>query len=424
MKTLQPPSEVSADTVASARPRPFVLPRVGVEAESRAARRAWLTLWVAFGTLCVLLGVAVQVAYQYVTHSDVDRTARADNIRGEVYAQIADGPQVRLSTADRSLPVGAVVESTRGASGRIQLFESSSATVLSEGRLQLVRMDVGRFINRSTVILRQDQGSVRYEPASDIVVELAGGRATVRKGDSTIWIQPDGTARVLVYDGEVSLEGASALPVTVRAGQRADLRPDRQISSPVARAMSLFDNGDFARQADGWETIDVQNGPPDTDGERYFVPGPTVDGQPLSALRILRNSIALSHGETGLRRPLDVDVSGFRSLYVEALIRVDSASLSGGGQVGSEYPMMLRVQYEGVREGTRPDWLVGFFYANPENRPVRNAVEVPQGEWVTYRVNLMDQNEERKPFRVLSFEVMGQGHSYDARVAAVRLVGD
>ena len=48
----------------------------------------------------------------------------------------------------------------------------------------------------------------------------------------------------------------------------------------------------------------------------------------------------------------------------------------------------------------------------------------PQSEWKQYRVDLMDTEPSNVPYRLLEFAVMGQGHSYDARVADISLIGD
>ena len=85
--------------------------------------------------------------------------------------------------------------------------------------------------------------------------------------------------------------------------------------------------------------------------------------------------------------------------------------------------MMLRLQYEGLTEGTQPDWVHGFYAANPENRPVTNGEQVPRSEWIHYQVDLMDVDDARQPYRITDLEVMGQGHTYESEIAAVRLIG-
>ena len=122
----------------------------------------------------------------------------------------------------------------------------------------------------------------------------------------------------------------------------------------------------------------------------------------------------------------NLDVSGFRHIWLQAWVRVDYADLSGGGTLGSEYPMMFRVKYEGPVEGSFVPWAIGLYYSNPDNRPIppNTAVVWPQGEWKLYRTDLMDTDPSSVPNRLLEFAVMGQGHSYDARVADISLIGE
>lgn len=421
----QPADLPTAERSSVAVANPQVTSGAATSEMAHAEQRAWLLIWVAFATFCVLLGSAAKIGFDYVTLAEVNLTARAEDVGGEVYAQAAGGPQVRLSTSERELPAGSRLEAARGGSARIRLFDDSYVTLQSEAVLELARMDVGRFINRRTLALSQVAGPVRYQAEGPLTVEVPGARVQLARGDATVWVLPGNRTRVLMYEGEARVEVDGRQPTTVAAGKRAEIDPatDRRVVVED-RPVALLKNGELSRDGADWLRVDVREGPRDVDGDRAFVDGPLVQGRQVPSLRVARQSVALQHAETGLRQPLDVDVSGFRSLYVEALVRVDYASLSGGGQLGSEYPMMLRVQYEGSQPASKPDWVVGFYYENPENRSVRLATLVPRGEWVSYRVNLMDQPDDRRPYRLLSFEVLGQGHSYDAQVAAIRLVGD
>src|SRR5205814_3669973 len=140
-----------------------------------------------------------------------------------------------------------------------------------------------------------------------------------------------------------------------------------------------------------WEPLDVPNSNLDVNGSRLWVAGPS-DNPPSTALRVVRESAKSEHGETGLIQKLDRDVSGFRHLWLQAMVRVDYADLSGGGTLGSEYPMMFRVKYEGPVEGSFVPWAIGLYYSNPDNRPIppNTSAVWAQGEWKLYRTDLMN----------------------------------
>ena len=149
----------------------------------------------------------------------------------------------------------------------------------------------------------------------------------------------------------------------------------------------------------------------DVNGQRFWVSGPEVGGRAVPALRVVRENSRQEHGETGLIRDMNnLDVSGFRHLWLKAMVRVDSASLSGGGYIGSEYPMMLRMTYEGPRRGPSLDR--GPSASTSPTRttgPCRPAAPSSgrSGEWKQYEVDLMDTEPDNIPYRLA--RVLGDG---------------
>jgi hypothetical protein len=303
----------------------------------------------------------------------------------------------------------------------LQLFDDSRLKLLAGSTLELTRMQVGRFINQHVVLLKQDSGPIRYATADAMDVQVPASNQTVHlgaHGDYTVWLDGDRT-RVLVYSGE-----AVVGRVSVSENHRVDIEADGRVSPVYDLPMPLLANADFSQHDQGWQALDVPNSALDVNGTRSWVPGPQDTD---TALRVQRQSIKGEHGETGLVQQLNgVDVSGFRHVWLQAWVRVDYSDLSGGGSLGSEYPMMFRLKYEGAVEGSFVPWAIGLYYANPDNRPIppSTAVLWPQNEWKLYRVDLMDTDPSNVPYRLQEFAVLGQGHSYDARVADISLVGE
>jgi hypothetical protein len=198
------------------------------------------------------------------------------------------------------------------------------------------------------------------------------------------------------------------------------------VQPTIDRHVPLLANADFGLHDQNWQSWDIPNSPLDVNGTRFWVPGPPDLSSQSTALRVLRESSKAEHGETGLIQKLDRDVSGFRHLWLKAYVRVDYADLSGGGTLNSEYPMMLQLKYEGPAEGTQYPWAIGFYYSKEVNRVVPDYLGKfwPQGEWMPYEVDLMDTEASSAPYRLIEFAVMGQGHSYDARVAGISLIGE
>jgi hypothetical protein len=390
----------------------------------RAERRAWLILWVAFATFCLLVFAAFKFSVEYVSTAQVDQSAHVVASRGQVVFSLPGSGERTLLGNRSDLGVGTVVSIDRpGVSADLLLFDNSSVKLLGGASVELTRMEVGRFINQHSVLLTQISGPIRYATAaSPMDVQLPDGLVQLAPhGDYTVWLDGDMT-RVMVYGGEARVTTTTGAAATVADGRRAEIDAQGQLNGPVERQMALLKNGDFNQHDEGWVAWDKPNSPLDVNGKRFWVAGPDERG---TALRVVRESVKAEHGETGLIQPLDRDVSGFRHLWLRAMVRVDYADLSGGGTLGSEYPMMLRVKYEGPVENSLIPWAVGLYYSNPDNRPTEGVGEqVPQGEWKEYSVDLMDTEGSNVPFRLVEFAVMGQGHSYDARIAKVSLVGD
>jgi hypothetical protein len=385
----------------------------------RAERRAWLILWLAFATFCALIFAASKFVIDWVSTAEVNQTAGVMATRGLVLLTLP-GSSEQTVLARSDLSVGTVVWADRNTSADLQLFDDSKVKLMGGSTLELTRMEVGRFRNQHAVLLTQTNGPVQYVTAGPVDVQTPSTLIHLAEhGDYTVWLDGDVT-RVMVYAGEAHV---ATLGVPVSAGSRVEVDSRGQVTGPFELKTSLLLNSDFGQHEQAWQPLDVGDAKLDVIGARSWVTGPD---NASAALRVLRQSVNHEHGETGLVQPLDRNVSGFRHLWLNAWVRVDYADLSGGGTFGYEFPLMFRVKYEGPREGSFIPWAVGMYYANPENRPILpNSAEVwPQGEWTLYSVDLMDTDPSSVPYRLLEFAVMGQGHSYDARVAGITLVGE
>jgi hypothetical protein len=391
----------------------------------RAERRAWLIIWVAFATLCALLFAASKFAIDYVSTAQIDEVATVSDSRGQVAFSLPGSEEKTLLGERSDLGVGTVLFLDRktATSTDLTLFDDSKLKLLAGATLELSRMSVGRFINQHEVTLTQDSGPIRYATGDAIDVQLSNALVHLAPhGDYTIWLDGD-HGRVLVYSGEARVTPNAGASVSVAENHRGEIDASGQ-TRVFDLPMPLLSNGDFTQQDQGWEALDVPDSSLDVNGTRSWVPGPGDTG---TALRVARQTIKGEHGETGLVQQLNgIDVSGFRHLWLRAWARVDYSDLSGGGTLNSEYAMMFRVKYEGPVEGSFLPWAIGLYYSNADNRPIppNTAVLWPQQEWKLYQVDLMDTDPNRVPYRLQEFAVMGQGHSYDARVANISLIGE
>ena len=101
-----------------------------------------------------------------------------------------------------------------------------------------------------------------------------------------------------------------------------------------------------------------------------------------------------------------------------------SQSLSGGGWVGTEYPLMAKVRYRDAA-GSELTWARGFYVTNDEKRPVSSGVLVPPAIWLPVAVDLFDPAKVApRPAQILWVEVEASGWEYESLVTNVRLEAD
>lgn len=392
-------------------------------APAYARRRAWTVVLLAFLIWCSLVTAALITLFNHRRSATESPTVSLSVERGTVFYQGPnDAGQVR---ARDSLTVeeGGIVEAGEGGHATLRLFEGSSVALLPRARVQLATLRVGRFnANLTQASLALLEGAARIEVAGglpagrDLRVATPFGNVSLGQGSYLVWVQ-DGRARVVSYRGRAGVESDEVV-VRLGDGQRAVVSADAPPCGPLPVLENLVLNGDFIRKFQGWTMLDKgEPGRPDVGGNRRLVEE-TIAGRQIQALQIVRDSPKDAWNETGIIQEINQDVSAFRNVTLTAWVKVGFASLSGGGYLGSEYPMMLRVNYTDERGG-RPGWTHGFYYANPENRPTTNGEIIARGEWYPFLARLSDLPD--RPVFVQSIEVLAAGHDFDAMVADVRL---
>ena len=144
-----------------------------------------------------------------------------------------------------------------------------------------------------------------------------------------------------------------------------------------------------------------------------------VEGQERTALRVTRTSDLQTHNETGVVQELNADVSVYPEVILSGLVKVRAASLSGGGYLGTEYPLMVRLRYRDAA-GNGQTWYQGFYYQNSERRPVERGALVAPDTWTRFQLDLTQLPE--RPWFLYAIEVLGAGHNFDAAVTDLQLV--
>lgn len=388
-----------------------------------AQRLAWRILVAAFALWLGAVGGAIYGATAWVRTATVTAPATLAVSQGVVLLQEREGGPLLNARNGMAMQEGDALEVRDNAQARLDLAGAATLHLGARARLVLEKLQAGRFTpTAGDLEFQHTAGSVRAVVNENTPVPLAletpYGTVTMQPGDYVIAV--DGPrAQVLARAGTATVSVGANPPVALAGGERAHLAPDMPATGPFVGGADLLVNGDFAAGLTAWQPRDMQETDrPDRLGERAVV-REAVAGSERTALRVTRESELQTHNETGVVQPLDADVSVYPRLLLSAWVKVRSASLSGGGYLGTEYPLMLRLRYRDA-SGTGQTWYRGFYYQNPERRPADRGQHVPEDTWVPFEFDLAQLPEP--PSFLYALEVLGAGHDFDALVTDVRLV--
>jgi hypothetical protein len=221
--------------------------------------------------------------------------------------------------------------------------------------------------------------------------------------------------------GHATLQAAGD-SVTLELGERGRIETGRPPEGPLPGEHNLLVNGDFEQPLSTgwvlWETHEKKEEEPGTACTE------TVDGNQV--VHFIRQGGNQQHAENGILQELDLDVRDANSLEVHLSVRVIHQSLSGGGWLSSEFPVMVRLRFRDAN-GREHDWVRGFYYANWEDLSVRDdewsrGILIPQDFWHSFEANnLMLSLGDQKPAHLISLSVYASGHDYESMVSDVGL---
>jgi hypothetical protein len=399
----------------------------------RPERVAWTVLWAAFVMFCLLAtGIPLGIRY-YLLNAMVDQETQLQRIEGTILVQGADGSRPSGVTESASLSPGVEVILDATSRGTLDFFDRSHITLYSNTSVELEEVEAPRFgvSNRpNRVVLNLRAGLVR------IGVALPGERETgfqavtphtsvsLVEGSYRIEVTNE-TTQITVVRGEATVGSDSSVDVLLQ-GTRTRIDLTGVPADPMPAAENLIENGDFQEPlGTGWLTSTVvltsAVQPPYVE---------IVEDGGRQAARLVQLAVEDGeHTEVALQQRLSQDVRDFDRLEVSADIRLDYQSLSGGGLLSSEFPIIIRLDYKDLW-GNDKFWTHGFYYHNQANYPIaldpwgRPAGEqVPQGVWYPYESsNLLDLLGENKPARITGLTIYASGWQYDGMISEIHLI--
>ena len=391
-------------------------------------RVAWLVLLAAFCVFCTLLiGIPLTIRW-YVINAMVGHEATLEAIMGTVLVWQPGATTPIGVTSTATVTEGSRIRTDDSSRAFLTLFDQSTITLSfnSEARLGGMRSPRFGLSNRHDAVqleLLSGQANIGValpmNSPVDFHVTSPHMEAQLNEGSYAVKVTQDssrttvhlGTAQVSAQGETVSL--AQRETTTVREGQPPE--------EPIAGAQNLLANGGFAEDLSvGWQAYNEQGGDGgNIDGRISVLELPETTSRAVKFVRLLSGG---NHCETVIRQDLNEEVSDLAtsiSLYLKA--RLEHQSLSGGGYLSSEYPLMIRLEYEDVY-GSPGNWTHGFYYQNEDNNPTMYGERIPRNVWFDYESGNILEAMIPRPARLTSLLVYASGWDYESQVTDISLV--
>jgi hypothetical protein len=389
----------------------------------RRQRLAW-TILIASTALCcaVVVGLVLGVGW-YREQAMSPRYATLEIIgNGTVLYQSEEAVREAAATDRQRLQDGDRVRTTADGQALISLSDGSNLRLWPYTEVQVRQLRASTFTsNHSVVLVGLNAGHLRAEVAPPptherrFEIQTPQGRALLREGSYRIEVGSQGT-ELGVRTGSASV-GAREQTVEVIRGERTIVPASDRPSPPVEAVRNLLVNGDFTRGFERWH----QGSRKEEDGVTGRVVVEQADGR--NYVRMRRQG-SQKHGETFVQQPINRDVTDEISLRLTMDIKVTSHTLSGGGVLGSEYPLLVRLKYRDGY-GSEAELVRGFYLSNPDGRPTTNGVQVPPNQWLPVTIDLFDERKvSPRPAQLLWLEIESSGWEYEASVTGVQLLAE
>jgi len=391
-------------------------------------RVAWAVLGTAFAVFC-LIAVAVPLGIRwYLQNAQTDQAAVVESIRGTVVIELPVGQGAVPLTSGQSYVVGegATIKTDESSEAMVTLFEHSPMRIFPASVVSLLRLR-----------------SPRYE-ASDLPnqvhLDLAGGRIQVGTALSVetplsflvttlhadVELESDGSyalssnnerGEFAVYRGHAAVTNEHG-QVRLEARERSLVELGSAPGSAVGVAKNWVVNGDFAEGLEDWQLLHEQG----ADGGDVYGDAELTESEGRTAVRFVRSGGHGNHCETILEQSFDQKLPDpVTSLVVRATVKLHEQSLSGGGYLSSEYPLMIRLTYRDS-EDHEGEWVQGFYYQNDANNPTMYGLQIPHDRWYLFDSGNLLDSLTRRPYRIIRLRVYASGWDYDSMVSDVSMI--
>ncbi len=390
-------------------------------------RVAWLVIvgsFVVFVLLCATVPFGIRY---YLLHATSPQTTNLEVIDGTPTVRLLGAAAPIAVTSTMELSEGSTVETDENARCILTFKDGSTLILFPSTQITLMEMHVPTFlwgIEPTTVIVEEERGRVRVGAApliaqgDDVVplrhleIQTPHLAALLSDGSYAVEVSAD-SSQLIVTDGNAAVSSAGQT-VNVGRRQRTVVTPGQPPLAALPAAQEIIVNGDFSDPlARGWDVVhDTTN------------PLGVIDLVNLTdrrAIHITRTGSNQTSAITGIIQTINREVSDYRTVQFSADVRVHTQSLSGGGILSSEYPLIVRMRYHDVY-GSEAEWVHGFYIQNLTNNPTVNGEQIATDVWVPFESGNLLETLDPKPFSITSIQIYASGWDYDSYVAGVSLV--
>lgn len=396
---------------------------------SNPERVAWLVLLSAFAAfVLIVVGVPLGVRSRLV-HAEVAHVAVIESLTGTVVVEppVGSGPIPLSKGQTMEVAEGTTIRLDETSDAVVTFFDHSFMRIYSSSVIRLDAMRSRRYGMGETpnhIALNLDQGRIQIGTAlaldAPLSLQVASPHGeTELDADGSYLIEVSAVqTEVTAHRGRAVISDAEGT-AEVRAGQRSAAVAGGGIEPVTGLARNLVANGNFDEPLEGaWRVYNEQG----TDGGDVNGSAEVLEDGGGGAVRFLREGGYGNHCETILEQTIDRELPDLlTSLEVRATVKVRNQSLSGGGYLSSEYPLMIRLTYRDAYD-SEAEWIQGFYYQNDAGTPTTYGQEIPQDTWYTFESgNILDQLPIR-PYKLVRLRVYASGWDYDSMIGDINLI--
>ena len=381
---------------------------------------AWAILLASFFAFCTLaVSIPLTIRWWIIT-ATTSHDATLEVISGTVLVRVRGMPPDVGVTSQREIPEGSVIRTDANSKALLTFFDDSRVTIFPGSEVRLIKVRSPSFAlspRSNEIALEQNAGRIRVGPAlptsrlTDWRVSTPHSQISLSEGSYSVMVSNE-ASEIAVRRGEATVE-AEGQTTILPPGKRVVVALGEGPSDLLPAAHNLIINGDFSRGLSGWRTYPTQGQEGVEGGEAELT---TLEGREV--LRLYRRGEEGVHTEAGIIQEVDQDVSDYLSLQLRLDVRVNSHSLGGGGYLSSEYPVIVRIDYED-EYGSAAHWYHGFYCQNAQNNPTLNGEGIRCGVWYPYEESDLLEILEPSPFYIRSVQIYASGWNYESLVAEI-----